>query len=102
MGRACADQSKRPCLKLKAIFFGQYPGGSQIGGFADHVVGLRDVVAVRVFEPMSNEADSEVRNVDPDPSPFELLRRGDARSASAEWVADHVAFVAARVDNAIE
>jgi len=40
--------------------------------------------------------------VDADPTSLQLLRGGDRRSAAAEWIADYVAVLAARVDDTFE
>src|SRR5207244_8570521 len=48
LDRACADQAKRPPLELERVFFGKLLRATKILGFTDDLVGLFDLLPVRV------------------------------------------------------
>ncbi len=54
------------------------------------------------LEPQFHEADAEVRDVDADPCPTQLLRRRDGSSATAERIENNVAFVRRCLNYAFE
>jgi hypothetical protein len=57
---------------------------------------------VGIVEPLLDQADGQVCDVDPDPVPLELLGRCDGRSAAAKRIEDEIAFVRAGQDDPFE
>jgi hypothetical protein len=55
-----------------------------------------------VVQALLDQRDGEVRDVDPDPLPPELLRGMDGRAAAAEGVEHDVGGVAGCLDDALE
>jgi hypothetical protein len=53
---------------------------------------------VAVFQPLFDQRDREMRDVDPDPFALQLLRRIHCRAATAERIEHYVAFVCAGGD----
>ena len=56
----------------------------------------------RVFEPFLDERNGEVRDVYADPFAFEFLRGVNGCAAAAEWIKNHVTFIAAGFDDALQ
>ena len=60
---------------------------------------LLDALAEGVPQPVLDQRDGQVGDVDADPAAFEPLRDGDSRPAAAEGIEHEVAFVAAGFDD---
>jgi hypothetical protein len=65
-------------------------------------VGLELRLREGVAQPLLDQADGEVGDVDPDPPPPELLRRMHRVAAAAEGVEHEVAGIAGGGDDALE
>ena len=93
--RAGAEQTQGPELELERVRGRRaLLHRASRPGLADHLVSLVDPIAVGVAQPVSDEADREVGDVDADPATPKALGRRDRGSAPAEGVQDHVARVA--------
>ncbi len=86
-------KSQSPVLKLMFVFVCELLGSCQVGRFADNLVGFSYLRAEGIIEPILDEADGEVGDVDADPAAVEFLGDLDGGAAAAEGVEDYVAFV---------
>jgi hypothetical protein len=93
-GGASADEAECPRLKLELVLRGQLPRAGQIDRLVDDVVVLAGYEPAGVGEAVLDEADGEVRHVDPDPLPAELLCGGDGCTAAAEGLEDDATGIA--------
>ena len=67
LDRPRADQPERPPLELIGVLFRQARGAVEINRLADHIVGVLDVLAEGVAQPVLDQGDGQVRDVDADP-----------------------------------
>ena len=72
-----------------------------VGGLADDLVGGQ-FVAEGVLQAVLDEVDGQVGDVDADPAALQAFGHGHRGAAAAEGVQDHVAFVAAGPDDALQ
>src|SRR5438552_1867594 len=78
------DKSKRPCLELKRVILRELLRAADVCRFANHAIRLRDRRSIRVYEPMFDESDREMRYVNADPLTAERLCGRDGCTAAAE------------------
>ena len=81
------------------VAFGQVAGTGQVLGCA---VNLKGDARKGIFETLLDQADSQVGDVDAYPLAAQFLRGVNRRAATAERIKNHVAGVAAGVDDAFE
>jgi len=65
----------------------------QINRLANDLVGVSHFLAEGVIEPLLDESDGEMRDVDANPAAIQALGDGDGGSASAEGIEDGVALI---------
>jgi hypothetical protein len=95
------DPVQRPPLELILVLLRQLLRARQIDRLTHHldlVLQLRECV----FHTTPDQVDRQVRDVDPDPVPVELLRRMHRRPAPAERIEDDIAGLTRRFHNAFE
>ena len=84
-------------MELIRIACGQFFGIGQRHRLTDHLVLRRCPEGVK--EPVLDERDGQMRDVDPDPPALEPFRDGHGCSATAEWVKHRVTFIGAGFDD---
>ena len=91
-GGAGPAAAKRPVLELVFVLFSELARAFDVGGLADDLIGLADVVAEGVVEADFDETDGEMSDVDADPSAVEALGDLDGGAAAAEGIEDYAIF----------
>src|SRR5262249_54747501 len=95
------DKPEGPPLELVGVGCRQGLGTIKINRFPDHLECLDHVVSKRITKAVPNQVDGEMGDVNTDPAALEALRDGNGSPASAEWIQDCIAFIAARADDPI-
>src|SRR5919109_3338657 len=102
VSRSSADETQGPPLELVGVCSGKFFGVVKSDGLPDDLIGLIDLRPVGVLEPVLDEVDRKVRNVDSDPASPQTLRSGDGCSAATERVQDNRVLFAAADDDPFE
>jgi hypothetical protein len=86
-------------LELVLVAERQIAGAFQVLG---HAVNVKANAGECVLQPLLDQADCQVRNVDADPSPTQFLCGMNGSAATAERVQHHVTLVARRSNDAFQ
>ena len=100
LNRSRPYQSKRPPLKLIRILLRQSPGILEARRLSNDLE--LTLLTEGITEPVTYQRYCQMRNINPDPTPAELLGRRNGRATAAERIENGVAFVAARLNNAFK
>ena len=99
--RLRVDEVERPPLELVATIgsLGELAGALDLGRLADHL----DILQTEaVLEPGAHDRDREIRDVDADPAPVELLSGDERGATAAERIEDDVAGAGRGFEDALE
>jgi len=91
-----------PPLELEVVLSEERPRALQVCRDSFRRVGFLDLRAVCVKQPLPNQVNRKIGNVDPNPASAELLSRRDRRSATAEGIEDDFTFVARCLNDAFQ
>lgn len=78
---------------MKLIFIRQLLRSGKVNGLANDFIRFAHFLAECIVQPLLDEADCEMGDVDTDPAAIQALRNGDGCAASAEGIKDGVAFI---------
>ncbi len=86
LGRTSAYQAERRPLEL--IWVGCGKDGRILSRYwlANNLVCVLDGFTVGITQPMPDQTDCEMRDINANPLTIQLLSRRDGRPATAEWV----------------
>ena len=87
-------------LELELVLFRQPLCAAKVGRVAQFL--KLQILAERIAQPALDQIDGEIGDINADPLPPGLLCRVYRRAATAERVEHHVAFVAARGNDAFQ
>ena len=100
LNRSRPYQSERPPLELIRILLRQGTGILEARRFPNDLE--LTLLTEGITESVTYQRYGQVRHINPDPAPGELLGRRNGRAPTAEQIENHVTFIAACFNDALK